>query len=107
MAINPFDIIKNFKNIQTSINDMQEKLKSVVVTGTAGGDMVTIEMNCSFEVLNVTISKEAVDPDDIQMLEDLVLAAFTNAVSNVKEKMKEEMIPLSNGMNIPPGFMGT
>jgi DNA-binding YbaB/EbfC family protein len=107
MAMNPFDIIKNFKHIQTSINDIQEKLKNVTVTGTAGGDMVRIDMNCSFDVLNVTISKEAVDPDDIQMLEDLVLAALTNAVNKVKEKMKEEMMPLTGGMNIPPGFMGT
>jgi len=106
MSINPFDLIKNIKNLQGSLGDMQEKLKSLVVSGSAGGDMVKIEMNCAFEVLNVTVAKEVVDPSDIEMLQDLIRAAFANAINNAKEKMKEQMGPLASKMNIPPGSLG-
>lgn len=106
MSINPFDLLKNFKDIQNNIGEMQSKLKDIKITGTAGGDMVKIDMNGAFEILNITISKEVVDPNDIEMLQDLVRAAFNNAIEKVKDKMKDEMKPLTGGLNIPPGFMG-
>ena len=104
--MNPMDLIKNFQNIQSRVGDMQEKLKDVIVSGTSGGDMVKIEMNGQMEVTKVTISPEAVDPDDIGMLEDLVFAAFSDAFAKIKEKMREEMSALTGGMNLPPGFLG-
>ena len=104
--MNPMDLIKNFQNIQSRVGEMQEKLKDVTVSGTSGGDMVRIEMNGQMEVTKVTISPEAVDPDDIAMLEDLVFAAFSDAFAKIKEKMREEMSALTGGMNLPPGFLG-
>lgn len=106
MSMNPFDLLKNFKDIQNNIGEMQSKLKDLKVSGTAGGDMVKIDMNGAFEILDITISKEVVDPNDIEMLQDLMRAAFNNAIEKVKEKMKDEMKPLTGGMNLPPGFMG-
>ena len=105
MAMNPLDLLKNLKEVQQSLGNMQEKMKNVIVIGSAGGDMVKIEMNGAFEIINVTIAPEVVDPADIEMLQDLIKAAFTDAYTKIKEKMKETITPLTG--NIPPGFMGT
>ncbi|MAG13120.1 MAG: DNA-binding protein [Spirochaetales bacterium] len=104
--MNPMDLIKNFQNIQSRVGEMQEKLKEVTVSGTSGGDMVRIEMNGQMEVTKVSISPEAVDPEDIGMLEDLVFAAFSDAFAKIKEKMREEMSAITGGMNLPPGILG-
>jgi len=104
MNINPFELMKNFQSLQTKLNETQEKLKSVKVVGSAGGDMVQVEMNGRFEVLAVRISPEAVDPQDLSMLEDLLKAAISDALSKLKEAIRLEMSDLTGG--IPPGFFG-
>ncbi|HOV38344.1 MAG TPA: YbaB/EbfC family nucleoid-associated protein [Spirochaetales bacterium] len=104
MNINPFELMKNFQGLQTKLNDTQEKLKNVKVIGSAGGDIVQVEMNGRFEVLGVRIAKEAVDPEDIKMLEDLIRAAFSDALIKLKEAIRTEMSELTGG--IPPGFFG-
>jgi hypothetical protein len=100
------ELLKNFQSIQSKMNETQEKLGSVTVTGTAGGDMVRIEINGHFQVLSVDISPEAIDPSDKEMLQDLVLAAFTDAMTKAKDAIREEMSSLTGGMDIPPGMMG-
>ena len=104
MDFNISDLFKNFKNIQETLNQVQQKMKSTSVTGSSGGDMIKIDMNCAFELLKVTISPEALDPLDIKMLEDLIQAAFNNAVTNAKEKIKESAGPMASGF--PLGFPG-
>ena len=106
MNINPMDIFKNLQNIQSKLGETQEKLKTITAVGTSGGDMVRVEMNGQLEVINVTISPEAVDPDDIEMLQDLILAAFTDAMAKIKDKIRDEMSSLTGGMELPPGLMG-
>jgi DNA-binding YbaB/EbfC family protein len=106
MNINPMDLLKNFQNIQSQVSEMQEKLKSVRVTGTSGGGMVRIEMSGQMEVTSVSIAPEAVDPSDLKMLEDLLLAAFTDATYKMKEKLREEMSSVTGGLGFPPGMMG-
>ena len=88
------------------MGEMQDRLKDLTVSGTSGGGMVVIEMNGQMEVTGVTISPEAVDPEDIGMLEDLIFAAFSDASAKMKEKMKEEMSSLTGGMDLPPGLFG-
>jgi len=105
MNINPMDLLKNFQNIQSKINEMQERLKDITVKGSAGGGMVQIEMDCRMNVRKVEIAKEVVDPEDVEMLQDLVMAAMSDALSRVQEKLKEEASSAA-GMQIPPGFMG-
>jgi DNA-binding YbaB/EbfC family protein len=100
------DILKNFQNIQSRITEMQEKLKDVKVTGSAGGGMVQIEMDGQMNVKDIRIAQEIVDPGDVQMLQDLILAAFSDTLSKVKEKLKEEASSVTGGLNLPPGFMG-
>jgi len=106
MTVNPFDIMKNFQALQAKIGEMQSKVKHITAKGSAGGDMVSVELNGQFNVVNVRISPTAVDPLDIGMLEDLVLAAFTDAMNKLKEKLKEEVSAATGGFNIPPGFLG-
>jgi DNA-binding YbaB/EbfC family protein len=105
MAINPFDMLKQFQNIQSRMGEIQEKLRLIRVVGSAGGGLVTIEMNGQMEVEKVTIAPEAVDPKDIRMLEDLMLAALTDTLTRLKEKMREEMSQFT-GLNLPPGLLG-
>lgn len=106
MGKNPFDFIKQFQNLQSKIGEIQEKLKNVTAVGTSGGDMVRIEMNGQMEVVGVSISPEAVDPNDIQMLEDLIHAAMSDAFVKIKEKLKQEVSTFSGGIDIPPGLLG-
>jgi DNA-binding YbaB/EbfC family protein len=105
MAINPFDLLKQFQSLQSRMGEIQERLKAVRVTGSAGGGIVTIEMNGQMDVEKVTVSPEAVDPKDIKMLEDLILAALTDTLNRLKEKLKEEA-SLATGLNLPPGMFG-
>ncbi|GAB4363716.1 MAG: YbaB/EbfC family nucleoid-associated protein [Spirochaetales bacterium] len=104
MNINPFELMKNFQSLQTKLNETQEKLKNVKVVGSAGGDLVQVEMNGRFEVLSVRIAPEVVDPQDVSMLEDLLKAAVSDALSKLKDAIRNEMSDLTGG--IPPGFFG-
>ncbi|MCK4542578.1 MAG: YbaB/EbfC family nucleoid-associated protein [Spirochaetales bacterium] len=104
--MNPMDLIKNLKDVQSRMSEMQEKMKEIKVTGTAGGDMVSVDMDGQMSVQKVTISPEAVDPEDIEMLEDLVLAAFTDASAKIREKLQDEMKSVTGGLDLPPGFPG-
>jgi hypothetical protein len=92
--------------MQSQLGEMQEKMKDIVVTGSSGGDMVKVTMNGQMQVLEVFISPEAVDPSDVEMLEDLVLAASTDAFNKVKDKLRDELSTLTGGAPLPPGFMG-
>jgi nucleoid-associated protein EbfC len=106
MATNPFEMLKNLQGLQAKMGEMQEKLKSVRVTGSAGGGMVTVELNGELHAERVTISPEAVDPSDIRMLEDLVLAALSDAHGKLKEKLRDEMAQTAGFAGLPPGLFG-
>ena len=106
MNFNPIELMKNFGNIQAKMNELQGKLSTVRVTGFAGGDMVKVEINGHFEVLSVYISPEAIRPEDLPMLQDLVRAAMTDALHKIKDTLRAEVSSLSGGLPLPPGFMG-
>jgi DNA-binding YbaB/EbfC family protein len=106
MNINPMDLLRNFQNMQAKISEMQEKLKEVKVTGSSGGGMVQVEMNGQLVVTAVKIAQEVVDPQDIEMLQDLVLGAVSDALAKVKERLREEASSVTGGMNLPPGIVG-
>ena len=104
--MNPMDILKNVQQLQSRMNEAQSKLKEITVVGSAGGDMVRVDMTGEFAVTNVTISPEAVDPEDLGMLEDLVLAAFSDAVHKVRDRIQQEMSSVTGGLNLPPNLFG-
>jgi DNA-binding YbaB/EbfC family protein len=106
MAANPFDFFKQFGNIQERMGEIQNRLQEISVIGSAGGDMVQIEMNGHMQVLGVRISEEVIDPKDVQMLQDLLQAAFSDALHKIKEKIREEVSSLTGGLNLPPGILG-
>ena len=106
MSFNPKDLIKQVQEMQARMSQMQERLRDVRVTGTAGGEMVRVEIDGQLGIRAVTIAPEAVDPSDLRMLEDLVRAAFTDAVTRLKERLREETAALTGGMGLPPGLLG-
>jgi len=91
------------KQAQQMQDQMQRQMASIKVEGTAGGGMVKAEMNGNKELLAITIDKEAVDPEDIEMLQDLVKAAVNEAARKVDEEMQSSMGAMTGGMKIP-GF---
>jgi DNA-binding YbaB/EbfC family protein len=106
MATNPFDVFKQLQGLQSRVGEIQEKLKAVHVTGSAGGGLVTVDMNGQMQVEKVTIAPEAVDPRDISMLQDLVLAAVTDAMDRMKEKIRDEVSSATGMLGLPPGLLG-
>ena len=106
MAINPFELFKQFGDLQERMNELQGRLARVSAVGSAGGGMVQVELNGRLEAIRVVVSPEAVDPADIPMLQDLLRAALSDALVKVKEKIREEVSSLTGGLPIPPGFLG-
>ncbi len=99
------DMIKQAQRLQKQVLEMQEELGKKVVEGAAGGGMVRVTANGRQEIIGVKIDPEVVDPEDVEMLEDLILAAITNARENAKAMMEAEMGKLLpggiGGMGIP------
>jgi len=92
------------KQAQQMQEQMQQKLASLKVEGTAGGGMVTVEMGGSKELLSLRIEKEAVDPDDVEMLQDLIMAAINEAGRKVDQELQSQMGGMTGGMKIPGLF---
>ncbi len=95
------DIMKQAQNMQKKMEDIKANLQERVVDATSGGGMVTAQMNGKLELLSIKIDKEVVDPEDIQMLEDLVLAAVSQVVKKAQDIYQTEMNKLAGGVNIP------
>ena len=101
MNINPFDLLKNAQKIQEQMSGFQEKLETISATGSSGGGMVEIDINGKLEVLAVRIAPETMAGGDAEMLQDLVLAAFTDGMGKVREAINSEIGVMTGGLNIP------
>jgi len=104
MNINPFDMLKNAKNLQEQFSRMQEELSTVMVTGSSGGGIVKVTLNGQFEMTGVTLDPVSVDPRDIAMLQDLIVAAHADASAKIRDLLKERLGPLAGGLG---GMGGT
>ncbi|HEY7224309.1 MAG TPA: YbaB/EbfC family nucleoid-associated protein [Micromonosporaceae bacterium] len=91
-------LMKQAAKMQQQLAQAQAELAEAEVTGTAGGGLVTVTMTASGEPRSVKIDPKAVDPDDVETLEDLVLVAVTNASHAAREKTEQTMGPLSAGL---------
>ena len=97
----PNAMMRQVQKMQDALKAKQEELENTEFTGSASGDMVTVTMTGKHQVTAVKIKPEAVDPDDIEMLEDLVAAAVNAAVRSVDETTEKEMGAITGGLNIP------
>ncbi|HET7616768.1 MAG TPA: YbaB/EbfC family nucleoid-associated protein [Bacillales bacterium] len=101
MKGNMNNMMRQMQKMQKQMTKAQDQLKEEKVEGTAGGGMVTVVMSGHKEVLDVKIEEEAVDPDDVEMLQDLVLAATNEALKKVDDLTNERMGKFTKGMNLP------
>ena len=101
MEINPFDILKNAQKIQEQMGSFQEKLAAISATGSSGGGIVEIDLNGKFEVTAVRISPALMESGDAEMLQDLIVAAFSNGHDNIKEMLSREIGAMAGGFGIP------
>ncbi|HST05776.1 MAG TPA: YbaB/EbfC family nucleoid-associated protein [Chloroflexia bacterium] len=97
-------MIKQLQDMQKKMVKAQEDLANETVTGSAGGGAVTVEMTGHHMVTAVTIDKDAVDPDDVESLQDMVLAAFNQALEKAQEMTEKKMGAITGGMNLPGMF---
>ena len=97
-------LMKQAKKLQEDMARAQEELGVKTVIGSAGGEAVKIEMNGHRKVINVKISPEVVDKDDVELLEDLVLTALQEAEKKVESLTETEMGKYTKGLNIPGLF---
>jgi DNA-binding YbaB/EbfC family protein len=91
------------KQAQQMQDQMQRQMSSINVEGSAGGGMVKATMSGNKELLSITIDKQVIDPDDVEMLQDLVKAAINEAARKVDDEMQSSMGAMTGGMKIP-GF---
>ena len=98
------DMLRQAQMLQKKMAKLQDDLAEREVTGTAGGGMVNVVCTGKQEVRSITIDPNAVDPEDVEMLQDLVLAATNDALRKSKEMAESEMGALTGGMNIPGMF---
>ena len=97
-------MMQQAQKMQEQLAEAQAGLADKTVTATAGGGKVTVTANGAGEVLSIKISKEVVDPEDIEMLEDLVLTGVKKAIEEGKALAQNEMGRLTAGMGLPPGL---
>lgn len=97
-------MMKQMQKMQKDMAKAQEELSEQTIEGTAGGGMVTVIVNGQKEVVDVMIKEEVVDPEDIEMLQDLVLAATNDALKKMDELTNDTMGQFTKGMNLPGMF---
>jgi len=92
---------KKFGDMQRRMAEMQESLKNRIVDGSSGGGTVQAFVNGRKELVSIKIDPEVVDPDDTEMLEDLILAAIKQGMDKAEEMANEEMAKLTGGLGLP------
>ncbi len=98
------NMMKQAQQMQAKMAEMQDQLGAIEVSGSAGGGMVTITLSGKSEMRGVKIDPALATPDDTEVLEDLIIAAFNDAKAKVEARVQEEMSKLTGGLNLPPGM---
>ncbi|HTV72157.1 MAG TPA: YbaB/EbfC family nucleoid-associated protein [Candidatus Acidoferrales bacterium] len=99
--MNQAQILAQVRKMQADMAKAQDEIAATVVTGTAAGGTVTVEMTADHALKSIKIAKEAVDPDDVEMLEDLIVVAVNDASAKAQEFASRKMGALTGGMKIP------
>jgi DNA-binding YbaB/EbfC family protein len=100
------NLLKQAQQLQTKMARLQEELEERTVEASSGGGMVTVVVNGRQEILSINIEPEVIDPDDQEMLQDLILAAINDGLAKARNMVNEEMGKLTGGLNLPniPGL---
>ena len=98
------NLMKQAQQMQGKMAEMQAKMVEMEVGGAAGGGMLQVTLNGKLELKKVTIDKALMVPDDVEVLEDLLVAAFNDAKSKVEAQLQGEMSKLTGGIDLPAGF---
>jgi DNA-binding YbaB/EbfC family protein len=102
--MNMMKMMKQAADLQKNMKIKQAELAKTEVQFSAGGGMVTVVASCDMKVKSIKINPDAVDPSDVEMLEDLVLAAVDGALTSAQETMSKEMGKLTGDMGLPAGM---
>ncbi|MGG4397155.1 YbaB/EbfC family nucleoid-associated protein [Paenibacillus thiaminolyticus] len=97
-------MMKQVKKMQEQMLKAQEQLADKKIIGTSGGGAVTVEVNGHKKVLRITLKPEVVDPEDIEMLQDLVITAVNDALTKAEDMANDDMAKFTGGMKIPGLF---
>jgi DNA-binding YbaB/EbfC family protein len=97
-------MMKQVKKMQEEMMKAQQDLEKKEFIGSSGGDVVKVTMNGQKQVMGIELNPQVVDPEDIEMLQDLMVAAFNDAMKNVDEAVQKDMGKFTAGMNIPGLF---
>ena len=100
-----FDFMKQAQKLQSEMQRVQEELGDKTVEATAGGGMVTVVANGKQEIVSIKIDPEVVDKDDVEMLEDLIVAAVNESKKRAQELAMTEIGKVTGGLGIPPGLI--
>jgi hypothetical protein len=95
------NMMKQAQKLQAKMVEMQAELADKTVEATAGGGMVKVVANGKQQIMSISIEKEVVDPEDVEMLQDLVTAAVNDALAKSQEMVSSQMSKITGGMNIP------
>jgi len=98
-------LMKQAKQMQKQMEELQAGLEEKTLEVTAGGGAVTVVINGNKQIKELTISQEIVDPDDVEMLQDLIIGAVNEAIRQMEEKVNSEMSRMTGGMGLPGGLM--
>ena len=101
---NVSNVVKQAQKMQEEMEKVQAEIEDKTVEATAGGGMVSVTANGKKEIISLKINPEAVDPDDVETLEDLVMVAVNDAINKADEMMAEGMSAVTGGLNIPGLF---
>ena len=94
-------MLKQAQQLQKRMEQMQEEMETLTVEGSAGGGAVTATVTGKMQVLSITIDPDVVDPDDVELLQDMVLAAVNDGLRRAEETVSKEMASLTGGLKIP------
>jgi nucleoid-associated protein EbfC len=97
-------MMKQAQQLQQKMAEMQERMNDVEMTGMSGGGMVKVTVNGKGQMKGLTIDPSLVDPQEVEVLEDLITAAFNDAKSKIETHISDEMGKLTGGMNLPAGM---
>ena len=93
--------MKQAKKMQERISQLQQELEMRTIEAQAGGGMVKVVVNGKFEIVSLKIEKDVVNPEDVEMLQDLIAAAVNEGIRKAQEMASEEMAKITGGLNIP------